>query len=219
MKLITLDQLNTFFYLINKLSLNFSKLAKESAEIKSSLKVPKDSKDEPILKIHKMGSDSLRTNAERISKADQSIREMAKNMLQSMYFAKGIGLAAPQIGISKQLIVIDLNLEEAATPPVVLINPEIISVGASLNTYEEGCLSIPGIYLDVVRPSTVKIKYRDEMGRPRKMNSDGLLARCIQHEIDHLNGVLFVDKVSDKDLLRKELANNGYKLSDVKSDS
>tara|TARA_B100000700_G_C15051546_1_gene860554 strand:- start:3141 stop:3746 length:606 start_codon:yes stop_codon:yes gene_type:complete len=201
------------------LSLNFSKLAKESAEIKSSLKVPKDSKDEPILKIHKMGSDSLRTNAERISKADQSIREMAKNMLQSMYFAKGIGLAAPQIGISKQLIVIDLNLEEAATPPVVLINPEIISVGASLNTYEEGCLSIPGIYLDVVRPSTVKIKYRDEMGRPRKMNSDGLLARCIQHEIDHLNGVLFVDKVSDKDLLRKELANNGYKLSDVKSDS
>ena len=136
-------------------------------------------------------------------------------MLQSMYSAKGIGLAAPQVGIHKQLLVIDLDLENATTPPIVLINPEIIEFSASIDTYEEGCLSIPGVYLNVIRPSSIKVNFRDEMGRPKKLSTDGLLARCIQHEMDHLDGVLFVDRVTDQSELKKELKENGFNKKDV----
>jgi len=132
-----------------------------------------------------------------------------------MYSAKGIGLAAPQVGIQKRLLVIDLNFEDQNAPPNVFINPEIISASATLDTYEEGCLSIPGVYLNVLRPSSIKLSYRDEMGRPKKMNADGLMARCIQHEIDHLNGVCFVDKVSDEDELKKQLNEHNFNENDV----
>jgi peptide deformylase len=138
-------------------------------------------------------------------------------MLRSMYAAKGIGLAAPQVGVQKQLIVIDLEPEEAASPPLVLINPEITSTSAELDTYEEGCLSIPGVYLQVVRPSRVEINYRDELGRPQRRKADGLLARCILHEMDHLKGVLFVDRVTDEISLESELNRLGFKRSDVKT--
>ena len=164
-----------------------------------------------------MGDQELREATRRISKVDNSIRDLAKDMLKSMYSAKGIGLAAPQVGIHKQLLVIDLDLENPTNPPLVLINPEIISASASIDTYEEGCLSIPGVYLDVIRPSSIKLSFRDEMGRPKKLNADGLLARCIQHEIDHLNGVLFVDRVSDKNALEQALKEEGFKKRDVKS--
>ena len=157
----------------------------------------------------------MRQNAKRISKVDDSIRNLAKEMLQSMYAAKGIGLAAPQIGINKELLVIDVNFEDSAAEPLILINPEITNHGTTLNSYEEGCLSIPGVYLNVVRPSTIKLKFRDEMGRPRKMKADGLLARCIQHEMDHLNGVLFVDRVTSKEDLNKELIKEGFNEKDV----
>ena len=132
-----------------------------------------------------------------------------------MYSAKGIGLAAPQVGIHKQLLVIDLDLENATTPPIVLINPEITEFSASIDTYEEGCLSIPGVYLNVIRPSSIKVNFRDEMGRPKKLSTDGLLARCIQHEMDHLDGVLFVDRVKDQSELKKELKENGFHKKDV----
>ena len=125
--------------------------------------------------------------------------------------------AAPQVGIHQQLLVIDLDLENAATPPLVLINPEITAASAGLDTYEEGCLSIPGVYLDVVRPTAIELSFRDEMGRPRKMKADGLMARCIQHEMDHLNGVLFVDRVTDEDGLQKELKEKGFERQDVRS--
>jgi|TARA_B100000519_G_scaffold141224_1_gene122457 peptide deformylase len=137
-------------------------------------------------------------------------------MLRSMYAAKGIGLAAPQVGIHKQLLVLDLDLETPTTPPVVLINPEIISSSATVETYEEGCLSIPGVYLNVVRPSEIVLSFRDEMGRPRKMKADGLMARCIQHEMDHLEGVLFVDRVTDENELSLELKEHGFKRADVR---
>ena len=133
----------------------------------------------------------------------------------SMYTAKGIGLAAPQVGVHKQLLVIDLDPEEAATAPMVLVNPEIHSFGAGIETYEEGCLSIPGVYLSVVRPSVVEISYRCEMGRPQRLKADGLLARCIQHEMDHLNGVLFVDRVTDELSLNEGLKEKGFQRSDV----
>tara|TARA_B100001029_G_scaffold88427_1_gene72503 strand:- start:224 stop:781 length:558 start_codon:yes stop_codon:yes gene_type:complete len=167
------------------------------------------------LEIYKLGDEVLRKNSQRISKVDSYIRNLAKDMLQSMYSAKGIGLAAPQIGIHKELLVIDINFEDSAAEPLILINPEITAYGSTLNSYEEGCLSIPGVYLNVVRPSTIKLKFRDEMGRPRKMKADGLLARCIQHEMDHLNGVLFVDRVSSLDDLNKELSREGYNKKDV----
>ena len=193
----------------------FSQLARKSRNNISSTKVNKEAVDNPPLEIFKLGSKTLRTEAKRISKVDNQIRHLAKDMLQSMYSAKGIGLAGPQVGISKELLVIDINFEDSAAEPLILINPEITAFGSTLTTYEEGCLSIPGIYLNVVRPSTIKLKFRDEMGRPRKMNADGLLARCIQHEVDHLKGVLFVDRVTTTEELKKELTKEGYKMKDV----
>ena len=194
---------------------HFSQLAKKSQSISAKEKVSKDQIGKPSLEIYKLGDDVLRQNAQRISKVDNPIRNLAKEMLQSMYAAKGIGLAAPQIGINKELLVIDVNFEDSAAEPLILINPEITNYGTTLNSYEEGCLSIPGVYLNVVRPSTIKLKFRDEMGRPRKMKADGLLARCIQHEMDHLNGVLFVDRVTSKEDLNKELIKEGFHKEDV----
>ncbi len=193
----------------------FSQLARKSRNNVSSTKVNKEAIDNPPLEIFKLGSETLRTEAKRISKVDNKLRDLARDMLKSMYSAKGIGLAGPQVGISKELLVIDINFEDSAAEPLILINPEITAFGSTLTTYEEGCLSIPGIYLNVVRPSTIKLKFRDEMGRPRKMNADGLLARCIQHEVDHLRGVLFVDRVTSTDELKKELTKEGYKFKDV----
>ncbi len=195
----------------------FSQLARNSRNNFSESKVEKKPLENPPLEIFKLGSSTLRIDAKRISKVDKDVRSLAREMLQSMYSAKGIGLAAPQVGISKELLVIDINFEDSAAEPLILINPEITAFGSTLNSYEEGCLSIPGVYLNVVRPSTIKLKFRDEMGRPRKMNADGLLARCIQHEVDHLRGILFVDRVNSKDELKTELKKEGYSMKDVKS--
>jgi peptide deformylase len=192
-------------------------MARTAEQGKATVLVPKQPVDEPPLAIHRLGSQELRTSARRISKVDETVRDLARDMLRSMYTAHGIGLAAPQVGVHRQLLVIDLDLEEAATPPLVLINPEITAAGASCNTYEEGCLSIPGVYLDVVRPSVVEVSFRDEHGRPRRLKADGLLARCIQHEMDHLQGVLFVDRVTDELSLNEGLQQQGFHRSDVQS--
>jgi peptide deformylase len=192
-------------------------MARSAEQGGNSVLVPKVPVERPPLEIHKLGSKELRAPARRISKVDASVRDLARDMLRSMYTAKGIGLAAPQVGVHRQLLVIDLDLEEAATPPLVLINPEITAAGASFNTYEEGCLSIPGVYLDVVRPSVVEVTFRDETGRPRRLKADGLLARCIQHEMDHLQGVLFVDRVTDELSLNDGLQQQGFHRSDVQS--
>ena len=194
---------------------SFAQLAKKAEKERSPIAIPKEPVENPPLEIFKLGNKVLRDPANRISKVDNSIRELAKDMLASMYTAKGIGLAAPQVGIQKRILVIDLDIENSTTPPYVFINPEIISTSAGIDTYEEGCLSIPGVYLDVIRPSSVKVSFRDEMGRPKKINADGLLARCIQHEIDHLNGILFVDHVTNKENLLKELKANGFNYRDV----
>jgi len=192
-------------------------MARSAEQGKASVLVPKEPLEQPPLEIHKLGSRELRASARRISKVDEAVRDLARDMLRSMYTARGIGLAAPQVGVHRQLLVIDLDLEEAATPPMVLINPEITAAGASFNTYEEGCLSIPGVYLDVVRPSVVEVSYRDETGRPRRIKADGLLARCIQHEMDHLQGVLFVDRVTDELSLNEGLRQQGFRRADVHS--
>ena len=198
---------------------SFAQLAKNAEKKKPLITVNKEAVKNPPLKIYLLGQETLRTPAIRIVKVDDSIRQLAKDMLVTMYSAKGIGLAAPQVGVQKRILVIDLNFEDPDTPPNVFINPEIISSSASLDTYEEGCLSIPGVYLNVLRPSSIKLSYRDEMGRPKKMNAEGLMARCIQHEIDHLNGVLFVDKVTDQDELKKQLIENKFNENDVRKET
>ena len=195
---------------------SFAKLAR-SAELSGRLQVSKEPVDNPPYDIHKLGDAVLRTPARRIGKVDDAIRDLARDMLISMYAARGIGLAAPQIGVHQQLLVIDLEIEDADSPPLVLINPEITAVGGSICTYEEGCLSIPGVYLDVVRPSVVEVSYRDAFGRPKRIKADGLMARCIQHEMDHLNGVLFVDRVTDGDKLTAGLNEQGFNPADVRS--
>ena len=198
---------------------SFAQLAKNAEKKKPLIAVSKEAVKNPPLKIYMLGQETLRTPANRIVKVDDSIRKLAKDMLITMYSAKGIGLAAPQVGVQKRILVIDLNFEEPESPPNVFINPEIISSSASLDTYEEGCLSIPGVYLNVVRPSSIKLSFRDEMGRPKKMNAEGLMARCIQHEIDHLNGVLFVDKVTDQDELKKQLKENKFNEKHVRQET
>jgi peptide deformylase len=198
------------------LASSFAKLAR-SAELSGRLQVSKEPVDNPPYDIHKLGDAVLRAPARRIGKVDDGIRDLARDMLISMYAARGIGLAAPQIGVHLQLLVIDLEIEDANSPPLVLINPEITSVGGSICTYEEGCLSIPGVYLDVVRPSVVEVSYRDAFGRPKRLKADGLMARCIQHELDHLNGVLFVDRVTDSDKLTAGLNEQGFNPADVRS--
>ena len=198
---------------------SFAQLAKNAEKKKPLITVSKKAVENPPLKIYMLGQETLRTPANRIVKVDDSIRKLAKDMLITMYSAKGIGLAAPQVGVQKRILVIDLNFEDPESPPNVFINPEIISSSASVDTYEEGCLSIPGVYLNVVRPSSIKLSYRDEMGRPKKMNAEGLMARCIQHEIDHLNGVLFVDKVTDQDELKKQLKENKFNEKHVRQET
>ena len=212
-----LPKISTVLIQVETLARSFAQLARSAEKTSSSVAVPKKPLDSPPLHIHQLGAEALRVEGRRVGKVDETVRDLARDMLRSMYTARGIGLAAPQVGVDKQLLVIDLDPETPSTPPLVLINPEIISASAGLDTYEEGCLSIPGVYLDVVRPTAVQVSFRDEMGRPRTMKADGLMARCIQHEMDHLNGVLFVDRVTDEDGLQKELKEKGFERQDVRS--
>jgi len=178
--------------------------------------VEKQKLEKPPLEIHHLGDRVLRQPAKRIAKVDASVRQLAKEMLQTMYSANGIGLAAPQVGINKQLIVIDCQPDNHTTPPLILINPQIISYGSEIAACEEGCLSIPGVYLDVLRPTTIEVAFKDEQGRVQKIKANELLARAIQHEMDHLNGVMFVDRVENGLALTEELTKYGFSVSQVK---
>lgn len=171
----------------------------------------------PPLDIHKLGDRVLRQPAKRVAKVDAEIKQIVREMLQTMYSADGIGLAAPQVAINKQIIVVDINPNEAATPPLVLINPTIVKSSRDLSVTQEGCLSIPGVYLDVKRPAEIEVTYKDESGRPQRLSATDLLACCIQHEIDHLNGVLFVDRVENGLLLNQELDKHGFSSKAVKA--
>lgn len=202
-------------YDLYSLARSFAQMARSAEQSTRTVQVPKESLDQSPLTIRTLGNQDLRQSAKRISKVDEAVRELARDMLRSMYSSAGIGLAAPQVGVHKQLLVIDLDPDNAAAPPMVLINPEIRSFGSAIETYEEGCLSIPGVYLNVVRPSVVEVTYRDELGRPQRIKADGLLSRCIQHEMDHLNGVLFVDRVTDELSLNAGLQDKGFNRSDV----
>ncbi|MFD2648437.1 peptide deformylase [Devosia albogilva] len=138
----------------------------------------------------------LRSVADPIVEVDEEIRTLAKDMLDTMYDAPGIGLAAPQIGVMKRIVVIDIAGEGEKPDPMVLINPEIVRFGDEMQVTEEGCLSIPELYYEVERPNAVTVKYTDLDGNEVVKDTEGKLAVCVQHEIDHLDGVLYIDYLS-----------------------
>lgn len=138
----------------------------------------------------------LRQVSTPIERVDDEARRLADDMLETMYDAPGIGLAAVQIGIARRMLVIDVSREGEEKTPLVFINPEIIASSDDRSVYEEGCLSIPDYYAEVERPAVVTVKYVDREGKTQQVEADGLLATCLQHEIDHLNGVLFIDHIS-----------------------
>ncbi|MBA5776220.1 peptide deformylase [Stappia sp. F7233] len=138
----------------------------------------------------------LRVVSEPIAKVDDAVRALADDMLETMYEAPGIGLAAIQIGVPKRVLVLDCAKEDQPKAPMVVINPEIVFASDELSTYQEGCLSIPEYYEDVERPARIGVRFLDREGNEREIEADGLLATCLQHEIDHLNGVLFIDYLS-----------------------
>lgn len=138
----------------------------------------------------------LKLKAARIELVDDSIRRLMDDMLETMYAAPGIGLAAPQVGVSQRVIVADIGKNEDDRQPVRMTNPEIIWVSDDDNTYEEGCLSVPEHYAAVVRPSAIRVRYVDEQNEIRELEADGLLATVLQHEFDHLDGILFIDHLS-----------------------
>ncbi|WP_332698800.1 peptide deformylase [Devosia sp.] len=138
----------------------------------------------------------LRAVADPIIEVDDEIKTLARDMLDTMYDAPGIGLAAPQIGVMKRIVVMDLAPEGETPEPMVLINPEITHFGEQMQVTEEGCLSIPELYYEVERPNEVTVKYTDLDGKEVIKEAEGKLAVCIQHELDHLDGVLYIDYLS-----------------------
>ena len=149
----------------------------------------------------------LRKVSEPVSSVNTEIKNLMDDMLETMYAAPGIGLAAVQIGVLKRIIVIDLSKDGEKKNPLFIVNPEITFKSNELISYEEGCLSIPNQFAEVKRPSSCKVNFLDYNGKKKEINANGLLATCIQHEVDHLDGILFIDYLSKlkKDMIIKKL--------------
>ena len=150
----------------------------------------------------------LKTRARPVGAGDADrVRALVPRMFAAMYKAPGIGLAAPQVGVGLRLCIIDLMPDDKPAP-MVLVNPEVVAVSPELATREEGCLSLPGMYAEVTRPARVKVRWHDAGGARREIEAEGLLAACLQHEIDHLDGILFVDHISalKRNMIMRKLA-------------
>ena len=150
----------------------------------------------------------LRQVSEPVEEVGKAERELMKDMLETMYAANGIGLAAIQIGVPKRVIVLDISKKENEKNPMYFVNPDIKNQNSNLSTYEEGCLSVPNIFVEVNRPSTCEVEYLDYNGEKKILKTKGLLATCIQHECDHLDGRLMVDYLSKlkKTMIIKKLS-------------
>lgn len=159
----------------------------------------------------------LRKKSEPLEKVDDEVRKLMNEMLETMYAAPGIGLAGVQVGVLKRLIVIDITKDKEKKSPLFFINPVIVSKSKKTSVYEEGCLSLPGHYAEIERPAECQVEYIDYDGRKGKIKASGLLATCIQHEIDHLNGILFIDYLSKlkKDMIIKKLVKNKKELNKI----
>ena len=159
----------------------------------------------------------LRKKCEPLEKVDTDTKKLMDDMLETMYVAPGIGLAAVQVGILKRLVVIDISKGEEEKKPLFLINPQIIHQSKKTSVYEEGCLSLPGQFAEIERPAKCTIKYIDYNGKEKDLKADGLLATCFQHEVDHLNGILFIDYLSKlkKDMIIKKLVKQKKEIERV----
>ena len=149
-----------------------------------------------LLRIRKFPEDVLKEPAAAVKNINGSVEGLIDSMVQTMYAAPGIGLAAIQIGVPKRVIVMDLAKKDDPKEPRVFINPQVLWQSDEKATYEEGCLSIPEFYEEVERPAKVRVRYLDLTGTDQELEASGLLATCLQHEIDHLDGVLFIDHIS-----------------------
>jgi peptide deformylase len=149
------------------------------------------------LKIELLGSEVLRRRADEIEAPDAELDTLIDDMFETMYANQGIGLAGPQVGVSRRVIVVDVNDETGEEAGAfALLNPRVVEQGSGLDKHDEGCLSIPGVNAVVERPWRVVVEGLDRAGQPVRMEAEGMLARCLQHEIDHLDGVLFIDRLS-----------------------
>ena len=150
----------------------------------------------------------LRQKSLPVDSVDKETQILMDDMLETMYAAPGIGLAAIQVGVPKRIIVLDIQQKEGQKNPLFFVNPEIIEKSKNLTTYEEGCLSVPGQFAEIDRPEQCHIKYLDYDGNKKEMKAEGMLATCIQHEMDHLEGILFIDYLSKlkKTMIIKKLS-------------
>ena len=161
-----------------------------------------------LRQILKEPDEILRKKSLPVDSVDKDLQILMDDMLETMYAAPGIGLAAIQVGIPKRVIVLDIEQKEGNKKPLFLVNPEIIQKSKNLSTYEEGCLSVPGQFAEIDRPDKCHIKYLDYYGEKKEINAEGMLATCIQHEMDHLEGILFIDYLSKlkKTMIIKKLS-------------
>ena len=159
----------------------------------------------------------LREKSLSVENVDKDIQILMDDMLETMYAAPGIGLAAIQVGIPKRVIVLDIKQKEGQKNPIYLINPEIIEKSKNNSTYEEGCLSVPGQFAEIDRPDKCHVKYLDYYGEKKEIKAEGMLATCIQHEMDHLEGILFIDYLSrlKKTMIIKKLSNQKKALERI----
>ena len=161
-----------------------------------------------LRKIITEPNDILRKKSLPVEKVDEDLQRLMNDMLETMYAALGIGLAAIQIGVPKRVIVLDIARKDTPKNPIYLVNPEIISKSQNYLTYEEGCLSVPGQFAEIERPDKCHIRYLDYYNHPKELKAEGMLATCIQHELDHLEGILFIDYLSKlkKSMIIKKLS-------------
>ena len=165
-----------------------------------------------VLKIELLGSEVLRRRADEIPEVDDELRALVRSMFETMYDAEGVGLAGPQIGVSRRVIVVDVN--EEGSVPFALINPRVLESSRETDKSEEGCLSIPGVSSVVERPARVTVEGLNENGEAVRIVGEGLLARCLQHEVDHLDGILFIDRLSP---LKRNMLLKKYKSQQAES--
>ena len=159
----------------------------------------------------------LRQKSIPVESVDKDMQKLMDDMLETMYAAPGIGLAAIQVGVPKRIIVLDIQQKEGQKNPLFFVNPEIIEKSKNLTTYEEGCLSVPGQFAEIDRPDQCHIKYLDYDGNKKEMKAEGMLATCIQHEMDHLEGILFIDYLSKlkKTMIIKKLSKQKKELERI----
>ncbi len=152
----------------------------------------------------------LRQKSLKVEKVDSDLQKLMDDMIETMYAAPGIGLAAIQVGVPKRVIVLDIVPKDQPKNPMYLVNPELVSKSENNSTYEEGCLSVPGQFAEIDRPAKCHIKYLDYYGELKEIKAEGMIATCIQHEIDHLEGILFIDYLSKlkKTMIIKKLSKN-----------